>query len=101
MTRDHGMFLGLAVHGAILPGLEILRQEHRLREADFVELSKHSPMVPVGRAALFGKALHAGYDGDFVTAVHLLVPQVEHMVRMHLKQAGVTTTRRFQVQVQH
>lgn len=92
MTRDHGMFLGLAVHGAILPGLEILRQEHRLREADFVELSKHSPMVPVGRAALFGKALHAGYDGDFVTAVHLLVPQVEHMVRMHLKQAGVTTT---------
>jgi len=92
MIRDHGMFLGVTVQGAILPALEALRQEHRLREGDFIELSQHSPIVPVGRARLFGKALYAGYDGDFTVALHLLVPQIEHMVRTHLKQAGVATT---------
>lgn len=92
MIRDYGMFLGITVQSAILPALEVLRQEHRLREADFVELSRHSPIVPNGRAMLFGKALFAGYDGDFVTALHLLVPQIEHMVRTHLKQAGAMTT---------
>src|SRR5690606_16211898 len=88
----YGMFLGITVQSAILPALEVLRQEHRLREVDFVELSRHSPIVPNGRAILFGKALFAGYDGDFVTALHLLVPQIEHMVRTHLKQAGALTT---------
>lgn len=92
MIRDYGMFLGITVQSAILPALEVLRQEHRLQEADFVELSRHSPIVPNGRAMLFGKALFAGYDGDFVTALHLLVPQIEHMVRTHLKQAGAMTT---------
>lgn len=92
MVSEYGMFLGLTVQSAILPALEVLRQEHRLREADFIELSQHSSIVPVGRARLFGKALHAGYDGDFVFALHLLAPQIEHMVRTHLKQAGSTTT---------
>ncbi|MFC3337115.1 DUF4209 domain-containing protein [Paracandidimonas soli] len=92
MIRDYGMFLGITVQSAILPALEVLRQEHRLREADFVELSRHSPIVPNGRAMLFGKALFSGYDGDFVTALHLLVPQIEHMVRTHLKQTGALTT---------
>lgn len=92
MIRDHGMFLGVTVQSAILPALEVLRQEHRLREGDFIELSQHSPIVPVGRARLFGKALYAGYDGDFTVALHLLVPQIEHMVRTHLKQAGAATS---------
>ena len=52
----------------------------------------NSPIVPIGRELLFGKALFAGYDRDFVTALHILVPQIEHMVRYHLKQAGVQTT---------
>ncbi len=37
-------------------------------------------------------ALFSGYDNDFVTTLHLLVPQIEHMVRYHLKSAGVKTT---------
>lgn len=91
MVRDYGMLLGLTVQSAIVPALEVLRLEHRVREADFVELAQHSPIVPSGRAVLFGKALFAGYDGDFVTALHLLIPQIEHMVRSHLKQAGAVT----------
>src|SRR5262249_59954822 len=66
--------------------------EHRIRENDFVAIAAGSPIVPKDRAPLFGKGLFAGYDKDFVTAIHVLVPQIEHMVRVHLKAAGVKTT---------
>lgn len=92
MIRDHGILMSIVVQGDIWPALEILWLEHRLREADFVSLASQSPIVPKDRVRLFGKALFAGYDRDFVTALHLLVPQIEHLVRHHLKQAGVKTT---------
>ena len=92
MVRNYGMLVGIIVQGDILPALEVLLLEHRLHELDFVRLAQHSPVVPSGRERLFGKALFAGYDRDFVTALHLLVPQIEHMVRCHLKASGAKTT---------
>ena len=92
MIENYCIHINLAVQGCILPAQEVLLLEHRLGEADFVNLARQSPIVPIGRELLFGKALFAGYDRDFVTALHILVPQIEHMVRCHLKQAGVQTT---------
>lgn len=92
MIRGYGIWLGIAVQGEIWPALEVLWLEHRLHETDFVDLANQSPIVPKDRVRLFGKALFSGYDRDFVTALHLLVPQVEHLVRHHLKQAGAKTT---------
>ena len=92
MIRDYGMLISIVVQGDIWPALEVLLLEHRLREADFVGLARQSPIVPKNRATLFGKALFAGYERDYVTALHLLVPQIEHMVRVHIKQAGAKTT---------
>ena len=42
---------------------------------------------------LFGKGLFAGYDHDFVVAIHLLTPQIEHLVRFHLQRAGAITAK--------
>lgn len=92
MVRDYGILVSIVVQGDVWPALEVLLLEHRLREADFVGLARQSPIVPKDRTELFGKALFAGYDRDFVTALHLLIPQIEHMVRVHLKQAGAKTT---------
>ena len=92
MIENYRIHVDLVVRGCILPAQEVLLLEHRLREADFVNLARQSPIVPIGREQLFGKALFAGFDRDFVTALHILVPQIEHMVRYHLKQAGVQTT---------
>ena len=92
MVENYCIKVDLAVRGCILPAQEVLLVEHRLREADFVNFARNSPIVPIGRELLFGKALFAGYDRDFVTALYILVPQIEHMVRYHLKQAGVQTT---------
>lgn len=92
MVKHYGMELGLIVQGEIWPALEILRLEHRLRVEDFIAVASRSPIVPTDRKQLMGRALFAGYDNDFVAALHILVPQIEHMVRWHLKAAGVKTT---------
>lgn len=92
MIRDYGILVSIVAQGDIWPALEVLLLEHRLREADFLDLARHSPIVPKERAGLFGKALFAGYERDFVTALHILIPQIEHLVRVHLKQAGAKTT---------
>ena len=92
MIRHHSIIIALAVQGSILPAHEVLLQEHRIHENDFTDLCIHSPIVPKDRARLWGKALYAGYDGDFVTAIHLLSPQIENMVRTHLKASGAKTT---------
>jgi hypothetical protein len=92
MVKHYGMELGLIVQGEIWPSLEILRLEHRLREEDFIAIANGSPIVPTDRKRLMGRALFAGYDNDFVGALHILVPQIEHMVRWHLKGIGVKTT---------
>lgn len=92
MIHDHGIMISMVVQGYIWPALEIIHMEHRLREIDFISIAKQSPIVPKGRERLFGKGLFAGYDLDFTTALHLLIPQIEHMVRFHLKEAGVKTS---------
>lgn len=92
MVRDYGILVSIVVQGDIWPALETMLLEHRLREADFVGLARQSPIIPKGREGLVGKALFQGYERDFVSALHLLIPQIEHMVRFHLKQAGAKTT---------
>jgi hypothetical protein len=92
MIKQHDIGIGLVVQGQISPALEVLHVEHRLREVNFIEVASRSPIIPPGRERLFGKALFAGYDKDFVSALHLLVPQIEHMVRWHLKCREVKTT---------
>lgn len=92
MVSCYARELSVVVHAVILPALDILILEHRLAETDFVELACHSPIVPLGRERLWGKALFLGYERDFAGALHLLVPQIEHLVRWHLKTAQVKTT---------
>jgi len=92
VMRNHGIHLTLIVQGNVLPALEILHLEHRIREVDFLSIVKQSPIVPPGREALFAKGLYSGYDHDYVTALHLLSPQIENLVRYHLKNAGAKTS---------
>ena len=94
MNHPHySILVGVAVQGSILPALEVLTLEHRITGAGLIELARRSPIVPLGREVQFGKALAEGFNQDFVTSIHLLAPQIEHMVRYHLKSAGASTTR--------
>ena len=48
-----------------------------------------SPFVPGDRVELFTTGFVRFFGGDFISALHILVPQLENSLRHILKQAGV------------
>lgn len=92
MAKRYSIEISLVVQGLVLPALEVMVREHRLCQGDFDAIAAGSPIVPSGREHLVGKGLFAGYEGDFATAVYLLVPQIEHMVRCGFRAADIKTT---------
>jgi len=92
MVRDHMLTMQLIVQGQVAPAWHVLVLEHRLLEDELIQIARNASIIPKGRSRLIGKGLFAGYDGDFVTAIHILVPQLENLVRHHLKAAGAITS---------
>lgn len=84
----------IAARALIEPALEVIRQQFHLSLHDFYAITELSALVPGDRADIVAKGLYAGYCRDFVQAIHILIPQFEHMVRMVLKDAGAQTTTR-------
>jgi tetratricopeptide (TPR) repeat protein len=82
----------LVVEGQILPALRQLLMEHRFTKEFMVAACHHSPIVPQNREQLLGFALWLGFEYEFGYAIHLLCPQVEHIVRSLLKEFGAHTT---------
>ncbi len=74
MVKRYIIELSLVVQGNIWPAIEVIRQEHRLKEADFYSLVKRSPVVPPDRVRLMAEDLFYGFDGDYISALHLLIP---------------------------
>lgn len=92
MIQSYEFRISLAVQGALAPAWIALSNEHRLTVENFVEIMRGSSIVPSDHERLLAQALYYGYDGDFITAAQLLAPQVEHIVRLHLRNAGQQTS---------
>jgi len=82
----------MTAYGMIRPALDAMQLESYLTPHDFLHLASHAGLVPRNRVDVVAKGLHAGYCGDYVQAIHILVPQFEHMVRVVLQDAGAHTT---------
>lgn len=92
IQQQLGIEIQLVVEGQILPALRQLLMEHRITK-EFLEAACHfSPIVPQDREKLLGYALWKGFEYDFGIAIHILCPQVEHIVRTQLKNAGAQTS---------
>lgn len=83
----------LVVKGQILPALRQILMEHRVKRELLQALCHHSPIVPEDRAYLLGHAFWLGFEHDFGSSIHLLCPQIEHIARMKLKEAGAHTSK--------
>jgi hypothetical protein len=92
MVQSHLFMIGLRVQARILPALEVITAEHAVTMQMLYRLCAQSPVVPPDRADLIARGLHYGFEGDWVAAVHVLVPQLENLVRIQLKLAGAITT---------
>ncbi|MCC9177672.1 DUF4209 domain-containing protein [Arthrobacter sp. zg-Y750] len=90
--ENYSRRIEIVVRGAIIPGLEAFNQEHCIRERELLPLVAESAAVPPGREAFFTKGLAAGFDWDFMSSSHLLVPQLEAFLRYHIRGRGGDTT---------
>lgn len=82
----------LIVEGHIIPALHQLLMEHRVTKELMISACYQAPIVPKGRENLLGYALWLGFEYEFGAAIHLLCPQVEHIVRSKLKEVNVNTS---------
>jgi hypothetical protein len=59
--------------------------EHHVRIEDFFPFIRGNPFIPEGHEYIVAQGLYSGFHGDFLTAVHLLVPQIEASMRYILE----------------
>lgn len=83
---------GISVTGLIDPARRIIYTEHPVEERDLLPLMEMSPFVPPGRELIFARAFARFFGGDFMSAIHLLFPQLENSLRFMLKQSGYDPT---------
>jgi len=92
MVQHYGLQVGLIVQAKILPALHVINAEHQITESILAELCRSSHIIPQEREGLWAKGLFFGFDNDFIVSTHLLTPQLEHLVRILMKQNGIKTT---------
>ena len=88
IARQERLRRQIATYGLIDPARRLIQTEHPLDPRDFAPLACMSPFVPGDREYLFSLAFARFFGGDFISALHLLVPQLENSLRYVLKQAG-------------
>lgn len=76
----------------IEPARLALMEEHAVRRRDLHFLVLNNPFIPPGHEGFYIRGLQAGFYGDWLQAMHLLVPQIENSIRYVLNQNGVITT---------
>jgi hypothetical protein len=77
--------------GFIEPARQHIDFLHRIRPEHLAQFVWDNPLIPSGREQLFLHGLMAGIRGDYVAASHILIPQIEHLIRELLTKRGVRT----------
>lgn len=91
MVRDQRVQMSLVLDAMVLPAIEIVTLEHRFPLEWMFEMCRANASIPSGHELSWARGLLHGLNRDFASASAMLVPQLEHLVRVHLKAAGVHT----------
>ncbi|WP_292373013.1 MULTISPECIES: DUF4209 domain-containing protein [unclassified Methanosarcina] len=96
VATNNNMFKHAKIHhqfiylGIIEPAKQQIIQDHDLiTTQDLFPLVFNNPFVPVGREFIYASGLFAGLNGDFLTSIHLLIPQLENSIRYILTNNGI------------
>ncbi|GAD32471.1 conserved hypothetical protein [Photobacterium leiognathi lrivu.4.1] len=88
MMRNIGIEHQLGVQGQIMPALNEVTTKYVVTEEAIKQICSNHPFIPDGHEEYFVKGLLAGFNRDFMTACHLLVPQIENSLRYLARQKG-------------
>ncbi|CZE48736.1 DUF4209 domain-containing protein [Campylobacter geochelonis] len=92
IASEYKIHFELMVEGCIIPALEQFLIEHRVNREYLLDICKNSSIVLPNRVNIWTEGLYFGFEGEFFTSVHILIPQIEHLIRTFLKQNYVKTT---------
>jgi len=82
----------LPVAWRIEPARFEILQEHPVRRRDLFFLAAHNPFIPPGHEGIYVRGLQAGFFGDWLVAMHLLIPQIEASIRHVFQQHDIVTS---------
>jgi hypothetical protein len=92
MMDMHRISIGLRVMSYLQPAYSVILEEHCVSFSDAVDIVRQSPLVPPNRIVAFARVLECGFHGDLFTAMYILSPEIENLIRFHLNGLGVKTT---------
>ncbi|WP_305404304.1 DUF4209 domain-containing protein [Photobacterium leiognathi] len=88
MVRTFSRNTELKVNLSIIPALHQILSEHNFSKRFIFEMCDYSPIIPKSSLNLISHALWLGLELEFSTAIHILAPQLEKIVREQLQKAG-------------
>ncbi|MDD2371636.1 MAG: DUF4209 domain-containing protein [Firmicutes bacterium] len=61
--------------------INLIKREHAILEKDLEIIVDDNLFIPIDRKNLYLKGLYAGINGNFMEAIHILIPQLENSLR--------------------
>ncbi|MGH1407664.1 MAG: DUF4209 domain-containing protein [Rhodomicrobiaceae bacterium] len=90
MVQNAEQLRHLTIHAHIAPAVRQIIEDHYVNREMLATVLDDSSLIPPERRELFYQAIEAGFQWDFSTALHTMIPQVENALRHVLEQQGVT-----------
>ncbi len=78
IAQFHRQFLSKST---LIPALQQIRLEHNISLFEWKSLIKNNPFIPPERINAYAYGLFHGFHGDFFSASHILIPQIENSIR--------------------
>ena len=92
VARLYGFHLQF-IHGNLLfPLFDAMEKERNLRAKNIVEKICSWPMLDSKNAPLITAGIDRYFEDDFVSAIHVLTPQLESTIRRAFSKAGMAVT---------
>ncbi|MEN4771337.1 DUF7380 domain-containing protein [Duffyella gerundensis] len=88
------------VEGVIKPARYTVMHNYPIESRHFDAIVSHSPFVPFGHEHIFSLGFARFWQGDFASAVFLLIPQLENSLRLLLMNSGRDTFKTEKEEVQ-
>jgi hypothetical protein len=83
---------GVVVQAMLNHAVDEVAAEHAPNRQDIIDLIRYSPWIPPGHTESIARALLAGFHGDMLVAAHMVIPQLEALVRQVVDSNGGTTS---------
>jgi hypothetical protein len=94
IAKSEGLRRAILVANAIEPARRLMSALFTLEERHFVPIAWQSHFVPEIKAPIYAAGFAKFFQGDFMSAAHLLIPQLEPSLRHVLKAGGGDPTKR-------